>query len=304
MKKKHLLKYYNLERKRFLKYSIVNKTSKDKDYILTMLSILTHDIEKGLSLKNPRKSFGRKKVEEIMDLLDKASAYELNNEIVLNAKDILKTYIILKDTYEFDIKDCIKYINNSTDSTKTGYEEKKAVDCSKKDFLAFAMHRHSIRYFMKRDIKNDVLYNVLKLAQSAPSACNRQSISVCAIKNQKKVKDILNMHGGAKGFEDVSVLFLIKSDLSKYTCSRECATPYVDGGIFAMNLLYSLQYYGLGSCPLIWDDNGRMNEIREIVDIAENEVVVCLIAAGYFPEEYRYAKSKRKDISEILEIID
>ena len=61
--------------------------------------------------------------------------------------------------------------------------------------------------------------------------------------------------------------------------TSEFKTPYLDSGIYLMNLLYALTYYGIGTCPLIWndDDGEKAEEIRRLVDIPWSEQIVAII---------------------------
>ena len=50
-----------------------------------------------------------------------------------------------------------------------------------------------------------------------------------------------------------------------------------------MNLLYALTYYGIGTCPLIWNDDGeKAEEIRRFVDIPWSEQIVAIIQVGHY----------------------
>lgn len=298
--------HYNNERLRFLKYSLIKKVQSDKNYILTNLAILTHDIEKGMSLKNPRNGFGKKKIEQIMFLLDLYyRKYKDNNFIIENANKILLTYYENKELYKFDedlCKKCLEFTKSN--ESDLGTITKNTINTKFTNFSDFAKSRHSVRYFLDKSIDIECISKIIDIAKSAPSACNRQSVRVIAIIDDSKIKKILELHGGAKGFENCKVLFLITSIISKYTYQGETSTPYIDGGIFEMNLLYAMHSEGVGSCPLIWNDNdGRDKALREIISINENEIVTGMIVGGYYTNCIKYAVSKRLPTSEILTII-
>lgn len=56
------------------------------------------------------------------------------------------------------------------------------------------------------------------------------------------------------------LVIVLTSELSLYRHTSEFKTPYLDSGIYLMNLLYALTYYGIGTCPLIWNDDGEKAE--------------------------------------------
>jgi nitroreductase len=143
---------------------------------------------------------------------------------------------------------------------------------------------------------------VIKSAQSAPSACNRQSVKVFHVKGEERCKGILDIQGGSKGFSQVNDVLIVASDLSLYTNALEVNTCYVDSGLFAMNLLLALHYYKIGSCPLLWnDETERGEQLRKIVSIPEKYEIALVIPIGYYPEEVKYSVSKRKEVFEVYE---
>lgn len=91
-----------------------------------------------------------------------------------------------------------------------------------------------------------------------------------------------------------------------YTSEYERNTVHVDCGLFAMNLLYALHYYGLATCPIIWGsepDNDK--KIRKILDIPECETVALLITVGSYPaDSYRFAKAQIKETNTVFDVIN
>ena len=123
------------------------------------------------------------------------------------------------------------------------------------NFYDFAHNRHSFRYFDDSPLQEKDVFDAVKLAQTAPSACNRQSVKVYCVLNKKTCDEVLDIQQGAKGFEGVNGVFVITANVKRYAGVKEYSAPYVDGSIFLMNLLYSLNYYGIATCPLLFDDN-------------------------------------------------
>ena len=70
--------------------------------------------------------------------------------------------------------------------------------------------------------------------------------------------------------------------------------PFVDGGLYAMNLLYSLHYYGLATIPLTMGHKWRITKkIKQEMRIPSYEVPVLLIGVGTFKDDYKVAVSHR-----------
>lgn len=64
----------------------------------------------------------------------------------------------------------------------------------------FAKSRHSLRYYGSGSIQIETIEKSISLAQTAPSACNRQPVHVFACTNTEKIEMIMSFHGGIKGF--------------------------------------------------------------------------------------------------------
>ena len=69
-----------------------------------------------------------------------------------------------------------------------------------------------------------------------------------------------------------------------------------------MNLIYALTYYGIGTCPLIWDDYGEKGEkLRRIMNIPLNLHVIAVLQIGMpAEEECKYAVSSRRELDTIF----
>lgn len=170
----------------------------------------------------------------------------------------------------------------------------------KLNFQDFAYARHSVRHFSERKLPVRRIQDAVKLAQTAPSACNRQSTRIIYISDREKCKKILEIQGGAKG-HSLTDLLLVVSDLSLYRYLSEMDLPYLDGGIFLMNLLYSCTYYGIATCPLVWDDYGDQRiSLRKIIPLEENMHVVAVVQIGEFEKGSVCAVSHKRPLKDIF----
>jgi nitroreductase len=150
------------------------------------------------------------------------------------------------------------------------------------------------------------LIEVVKISQSAPSACNRQSSKVYIYTNKEKIKKILEIQGGNRGFGHLSdKLIIITSNLGVWGSLAERYQSYVDGGIFAMNLLYALHFKKIAGCILncsITPEKDKM--LRGVCEIDRSENFIAMVSCGYPPEQIKIASSKRFDTNSILKIIE
>ena len=165
------------------------------------------------------------------------------------------------------------------------------------------LSRHSIRQFSQSEICIEDVQKAVRLAMKAPSACNRQSCRVYLYTDKEKNLALGNLIAGNTGFKEIVPNYLVvTSAQSSFYDSFERNQVYVDGGIFTMALIEALHYYGIGSCVL---QNGefrsRNKQFKNICgNIPEDEKIILFIAIGYYPEQFTYAVSHRKELSDIL----
>lgn len=87
------------------------------------------------------------------------------------------------------------------------------------------------------------------MAQQTPSACNRQGWKTHIFQGENSHK-LIEWQGGCHGFEDqVNTSILVTTDLRAFLF-YEVHQAYVDGGLYAMNLINALHSLGIGTIPL------------------------------------------------------
>lgn len=92
-------------------------------------------------------------------------------------------------------------------------------------------------------------------------------------------------------------------DNEAFIGSHERNEPYIDGGLFLMNYIFSLTYYGLASCILntmLTED--KKAKVKKILDVSSSESLIGFVAAGYPKDDLDIANSARKPVDEVLKI--
>lgn len=309
-KSRYLNFLFQYDMGRYFHYSSMDRNS-DEVQTETEIRLLVHSIEKALALPAVRPGFGREKIELLLQKYDSFRSFkECKNakEIDMLVLGTIRAYIEFQKNScpEFDLSFIPAQFRNVQDNDCVGVSSASSCNFSNLSFSDFAKSRHSLRYYGSESIQIETIEKSISLAQTAPSACNRQPVHVFACTNTEKIEMIMSFHGGIKGFGRPQAILAVAGTLGSYTSEYERNTVYVDCGIFSMNLLYALHYYGLATCPVIWGSEPDNDQrIRQILGIPESETVALLIMVGsYPPGEYRFAKAKRKDINSIFTVID
>lgn len=291
---------------------LYSSDSKTKEGQLTGLMITSHVLEKGITMPNRRLGFGYSRVRRIIyqcnDCIDK---YGYESVEVQSTLDDLYEYLHIHESSNFqlpeDIDAGIRLLINQTHFAGNSFSSIMSKDDYFKPVVGFeqlAYQRHSIRNYVNKEIEMDIIYKVLRLAQTAPSACNRQSVRVKVISDKMKKEAVLNLQNGNRGFGHLAdKILLITSEQGAWSYKTR-TSAYLDAGIYTMNLLYALHYYKLCACTLNCHLSvNEMKKLRKILDIPTSELPIVFISVGYAPERFIIAKSQRLDVEQIVTII-
>lgn len=270
-----------------------------------------HIIEKGLTMPDMRLGFGRDKIINLINLLNKyVSLYNNSDSQLIHAVDVVAQYRLCHDIHEFRLdKELLckietlmtRFPDIKPDKIQIEISRDEYFDKAEKDFREFSKGRRSIRDFSSEPVDINSIYSAVEIAQSYPSSCNRQPVRVTIISNKEKIKDVLSIQGGNRGFGDkIDKLIVITSYLGIYGLKeRNCC--YIDGGIFLMNLLYGLFYNHVASCTLNWSVFPDKDlEIRKLLHIPDSEVIVGIVACGNIPEKLKIVSSPRYKCFDII----
>lgn len=309
-------KIYQKERKRFCENYGTSKSNNNR-IVDSKLIFHAHALEKGLSHIHFRNGFGKSALNEIHNCLVEYKNNEFSKETLAykNAMSCLKAYqsrhkeldlpipLFFEELF-VDFKEEIEL----SDPLIGGYSKLKRIDKENNrsvDFKTLFNNRVSIREFSEEPVDCGLLEEAIELSMKTPSVCNRQSSRVRIIKNKEIIKKALVAQGGFTGYDIPPVLMLVTTDTNSFLHYTERNQIYIDGGLFAMSILIALEYVGLAACALnSMFGIDKEKEVREILDVPENENFIMFISIGNFLEETPYPKSCRftgKSITTIIE---
>ena len=285
------------------KYIANGNRLNDKDKLFTDLAIRTHAIEKGMSIGNVKVGFGKLKVVSLLRDLQHYLSLDGNKDFVSESCSIINKYIAFNEKLGADmaaVKDkfvifCKKNDVKLIDKGGIYLFDKEETEAKlKSSFDVFSQSRFSVRDFGADKISLEHIERALFIAEKTPSACNRQSWRIYVYADKVFRDKIFSLQGGCKGFwKDMQYAILICGDIRRYNIN-ELSQVYVDGGIYAMNLLYALHFEGVASIPLTMGHKQKtVRKIKDEMDIPENEIPVLLIGVGSYKDKYKVAVSER-----------
>ena len=277
-------------------------------YRMACLILLCHKIEKGLCMPEFRKGFGQDAVWQLLQLLESylKSGFGPDHVEINEALSVLHEYrkVHQEIGYSLDARllEKIGEVVDNADFTPHGQLQMSAESYwahTHAEFPLFAASRHSVRDFCGK-VSYKQIEQAISLACTAPSACNRQHVRVHTYEDEKATA-LLSLQNGNRGFGHLcKQLIVVTADRNALFTTKERHDGYTNGGIFAMNLSYSLHYYHVGHCILNWSTTSSVNaEFKKLAEIPDNEVVVLLMACGQVKESFKVARSARRPADEI-----
>lgn len=249
-----------------------------------------HRIEKGLALSAPKRPFGAEVERRLRKLIPIAQQASWHSSYVEYAEDALTA--LAAWNADGRVLDLVSPVQE---------RPTKALD----PLVAqeFFTSRRSVRHFdPSAPPTTEVLAQAARLAASTPSVCNRQAARVHYFTSPADVTRVLSHQNGNAGFrENVPAVAVVTVDRRLFTGVGERNQRWIDGGLFAMTLVWSLHALGLQTCMLNWSmTNAESESLRADAEISGNEDIVVLIAIGKAAQGHRYARSARRPLSEML----
>ena len=297
--------------RRLCRYNACMNTDRDKQKMQYTLLRENHIIEKGMSMRNTRRGFGQAKVAALIERLRHYYAlYGSEDRTFLTYPlSTIKEYIAYQHCDGVDIPDIEERflllckeasVEPETLQIPAGIEMENAShlkEQARADFSSLLYSRHSLRYFQNELPPREQLEEALMLASRTPSACNRQAWHT-HIYFGEDAHELLRMQDGCKGFcEDIHCCIVVTADMKGFL-SHEPFQCYIDGGLYAQNLINALHYVGLGSIPLSCGFmSDKLLNMQKRFNIPENEVMVVIIGTGIMPEEMKIAISTRRPVA-------
>lgn len=310
-----LLNEYLYEYYRYLFHSslIFNENKNKAITLQSRIISQVHTIEKGLTMPEVKLGFGKEKLLKLInDVNEYLVKFSSSNEMVTYAVSVIKEYSEFHSTRNYQLSTDLVSAINDIIIKKEDVEICKQIEVTKTEYFSetnsnfekFSKSRKSIRNYSLEKIDINIIEKSIELALNAPSSCNRQSARVYVFSDKEQIKHILKVQGGNRGFGHLTdKLLLITSEMGVSTGYIEKNIGYIDGGMFAMNLLYSLHYNKVAACSLNCNFTPKEDRLmRRVTGAKDSEAFVLIITCGHAEDEFNIAVSKRLAMDNIITV--
>lgn len=318
-----LLNYYFNDYKTYKKYSFGSNRNQTLPMIRARITLHYHSLEKGLSHPNFRSNFGMNALKNLDQALDdfEKFKYSQTDERYLNAIYTLESYLkrhqdlgietpfvekILIKRYKYQDKQANFDSLDTTDSYRV-FSKEDLLKNKSSEFELLAKSRISTRDFSNEAIDINSIKRAVDIAVRTPSVCNRQPWKVYYITDLDIKSRVLNHQKGLtkERISNSGNLVIVTTNISYFANDKERNEGFVDGGLFAMSLIYALTSEGLGTCGLHASLSHKdFNKVKEIVRIPENERIIMFIIVGHYEDKILTPLSKRDPADNFLKVIN
>lgn len=246
----------------------------DKDFLAINIRKRAHHIEKILLLRDGYDNHSEWSVlfSQLEDFLKQWSdLYNEENEEIKWARRILSEFSVF---------------------------EKRSGDCAlrntpvnfKPDNLAEGLlRRRSYRLFTGAKIEEDTLRQLIKLAQAAPSSCNRQALVYLIIKEEPIKVVVAGSIPGARQFAaKAPVIIVVLADKRDYRFPEERFTPFQDAAAAVQNILLASESFGMGACWCSYTSYSSVKnekKIRALLNIGSKYLICAAVMLGFPAQE-------------------
>lgn len=305
-----VLSSYGYDARRFMGASSAARATDDAERLAAHITMDYHRLEKGMALPSPRYGFGRDVVTRLMRTITRYEGEYGPADVTCFARGALAEYRRFNAGRIPEIESAIDAFL-ARDGAGESCAGVAALDSStlfpfdSEAAQRFMLSRHSVRQFDGRPVPEDVIREAVRIAQRAPSVCNRQSARVIVSNQRAKMDEMLKLQNGNRGFGDrLGAVIVVASDMRAFTSLGERNQCWVDGGIFAMSLALSLHSLHVGACMLNWSvEPGRDRALRRCLGLDDNHAVITMMGAGYPPGNLVVAASPRRRTESIVRFV-
>jgi nitroreductase len=249
-----------------------------------------HRIEKGLTLPRPKSRFGTEVEARLVRDIPRYEAMEGHDPVVVE-----HAMSALEGLAHWHTNETVP-LDGPTKAHRpyNGLPEEQAE--------VFFRSRASVRDFTDRTVERSLIRRAADLSLSSPSVCNRQAWGLWSFHDRDAIERLASLQNGNAGFrEQIPCLLVVTVDTRLFAGSGERNQRWIDGGLYAMTLVWALHSLGVASCMLNWSvDHAQTRLLRRAASIPDHMDIITMIAAGYPREGYRVARSPRRSVDDVL----
>ena len=168
---------------------------------------------------------------------------------------------------------------------------------SYEDLLELIKARRSNRFFLEKEISDEVVSKLKETVNWAANSCNKQPIQLFITNNPTLAKECLACCKGGTGFSEyIPSFWVFAANVRGYVWPSEIYLPAVDTSLGAQNVFLAAHTLDISGTILSWaqKDAAEDARLRKLLDIPSDYSIIFCAVMGY--PEYGYVTPHRKSI--------
>ena len=159
--------------------------------------------------------------------------------------------------------------------------------------------RESVRMFSDRKVDKELIMKIINAGRLAPTAKNNQPEIIYVIESEDAIK---KLDEASPCRYNAPVVLLVCADKNIAWNKENYSSCEMDASIVSSFMILEATNLGVDN---IWVKMFDENKIKELFNLEENIVPICLIPLGYRKEEYKGSPNhlNRKNIDDIVKFI-
>ncbi len=260
-----------------------------------------HRIDKGLALAAPRLGFGKEAASELQAQMEHLQALAAKSWVLSPALATLRRWQLFQQ--QSGHAGMGNRVQTAPSTPYVQWDRALVQSWASGNFAQLVKVRRSVRQFSREPVSRVMIERAVVMAGCSPSVCNRSAARVWMVQNPELRAQLLQMQNGNAGFgEQAPILLIISVVQQAFQTVAERYQPWIDGGLFAMTLIYALHYQGLGTCCLNWSVEPEQDRrFKQAAQLPAHERIIMLLAVGNLLNQVCVAHSPRRPLSDLLQ---
>lgn len=243
-----------------------------------------HILDKGLHRRDIAPGHSRNYYVLLKDLVDRLSSSEFASD----------------PTYLWACEKLFKYesLQENPEKFLPLESELRESNISYDELFALIKSRRSNRFFLEKEVSDDIIDKLKETVNWAANSCNKQPIRLFVANNPNLAKECLTCCKGGTGFSDyIPTFWVFAANVRGYVWPSEMYLPAVDTSLGAQNVFLAAHTLGISGTILSWaqKDNEEEIKLRRLLNIPEDCSIIFCAVMGY--PEYGYVTPERKFVT-------
>ena len=243
-----------------------------------------HILDKGLHRRDIAPGHSRNYYILLKELVDRLSTSKFSSDpTYLWACEKLSKYESLQESPEN-----FQPLDAKLQESNISYDE----------FFELIKSRRSNRFFLEKEVSDDVVDKLKGTVNWAANSCNKQPIRLFVANDPNLAKECLACCKGGTGFSDyIPSFWVFAANVRGYVWPSEIYLPAIDTSLGAQNVFLAAHTLGISGTILSWAQKSQEEEakLRALLNIPNDYSIIFCAVMGY--PEYGYVTPERKFVN-------